>query len=190
MAFTVDGTNGFIAKLRKEGAKQSLFEASITLKGTGTGTSDFNYMCKGIQIPASNLGVVTVNYMGRPIKYPGNRTFEDLTTTIINDEGHSIRNQIENWMENINSHTLNSRSSTYTTKDKYVSDLTLKPLTRTGMYESPWKFINCFPTSLDAVEVAWETNDAVMEFNVTWAYDYWTHAGGTSAGGGTPVSIP
>ena len=178
MAFAISGSNGFIGKLRGEGARSSLFEASMTLRGTGVadGTSLFPFMCKGVALPSSNMGVVTVNYFGRPIKYPGNRTFEDLTTTIINDEGYVIRNRIEKWLDQINSHSKNVRASNFAAgKLSYTEDLTLQPYKKTGVKADPWHFRNCFPTSVDAMDVAWDTNDAIMEYSVTWAYDYWDH---------------
>jgi len=177
MAFAISGSNGFISKLHGEGARSSLFEVTVAFKGdTVNASKDFQYMCKGTSIPASNMGVVTVNYFGRPVKYPGNRTFEDLTTTIINDEGHVIRNGIEKWLDRINSIKSNVRDSGAVGKKNYTSELTLQPYQKTGDKASkPFKFINCFPTSLDAIDVGWETNDAIMEFSVTWSYDFWEH---------------
>jgi hypothetical protein len=178
MAFAISGSNGFISQLKGEGARSSLFEASMTLKGSDVedGTSLFPFMCKGVALPGSTMGVVTINYFGRAIKYPGNRTFEDLTTTIINDEGYVIRNRVEKWLDQINSHSKNIRSDNFAGgKLSYTSDLTLQPFKKTGDKTDPWKFVNCFPTSVDAMDVAWDTNDAIMEYSVTWAYDFWTH---------------
>jgi hypothetical protein len=178
MAFAISGSNGFISKLHGEGARSSLFEVTVAFKGQSTSgaSSDFKYMCKGTSIPASNMGVVSVNYFGRPIKYPGNRTFEDLTTTIINDEGYVIRNGIETWLDQINSVKLNVRSPDFVGKNSYTSDLSLQPYQKTGdKAGKPFTFINCFPTSLDAIDVGWETNDAIMEYSVTWTYDFWKH---------------
>ena len=187
MSFKIDGTNGFISKIANEGARSSLFRVTCDLKGTnlvgadGDGSSLLKYMCKGASIPTNQVGVVTVNYFGRPVKFPGNRTFEDLTLTIINDEGYAVRNRIENWMHQINHTQDNTRDSSFVGKTNYVSDLTLEVFTKDGSLASDkWKFINCFPTSLDAVDLAWESNDTIMEFTTTWSYDYFEHGNSTA----------
>ena len=176
--FQVDGENSFIMKLEQGGARASLFNATINMAGKGSseGTvSEMKFFCKGIQIPSNAIGVTTVNYMGRAVKLPGNRTYEDLSTTIINDEGYSLRNQIENWMSNLNSHAGNVRLASHVAKlDGYTSTMILKTFKKTGHQDGDsWSFYNCFPTALDQIDVNWEPNDAVMEYAVTWAYEYW-----------------
>ena len=176
--FQVDGENSFIMKLEQGGARASLFNATINMAGKGSsdGTvQEMKFFCKGIQIPSNVVGVTTVNYMGRAVKLPGNRTYEDLSTTIINDEGYSLRNQIENWMSNLNSHAGNVRLASHVAKlDGYTSTMRLTTFKKTGHQDGDtWSFYNCWPTALDQIDVNWEPNDAVMEYAVTWAYDYW-----------------
>ena len=184
--FQVDGENSFISKLESGGARASLFNATISMAGKGSseGTvAEMKFFCKGIQIPSNAIGVTTVNYMGRAVKLPGNRTYEDLTTTIINDEGYSLRNQIENWMSNLNSHAGNVRNPSHVGKiSQYTSKMFLTTFKKTGASDGAWTFFNCFPTSLDQIDVNWEPNDAVMEYSVTWAYDYWLAQGQSSGG--------
>lgn len=188
--FVVDGTSGnesFISKMSEGGARASLFSANISLTGLGdaskTGESvAFDFLCKGIQIPSNTIGITTVNYMGRAVKLPGNRTYEDLSTTVINDEGYAFRNQVESWMSKINSHKGNVRASSHVSKlSGYTTSLALKTYTKGGAQDgSTWIFFNTFPTSLDQIDVNWEPNDAVMEYTINWAYDYWIY--GSSPG--------
>jgi len=207
VGFVVDGPNSFISKLTAGGARASLFEATISMaRKHNTGTSGaINFYCKGIQIPANTIGVTQVMYKGRAVKMPGNRSYDDLTTTIINDEGtqvmykgravkmpgnrsyddltttiindegYVIRNQVENWMSKLNSHAGNVRASTHMAKlSGYTATMMLKTFTKAGATDgNVWRFKNCWPTSIDQIDVNWEPNDAVMEFTVNWAYDYW-----------------
>ena len=65
MSFVVDGQNSFISKLAKGGARATLFDVNVTLKGDTPTTGSnpgFKFMCKGVQIPANALGITTVNY--------------------------------------------------------------------------------------------------------------------------------
>jgi hypothetical protein len=185
--FVVDGTDSFIGKLVDGGARASLFQATVNAsKGEapdGAEIAEFKFICKGIQIPTNTIGVTTVNYMGRAVKLPGNRTYEDLTTTVINDEGYAFRNQVESWMGKLNSHAGNVRASTHMAKlTGYTTTMFLNTYKKTGDSDGTgWQFMNCFPTSLDQIDVNWEPNDAIMEYSITWAYDYWTL---TEEGGG------
>jgi len=178
--FVVDGTNSFVSKMANGGARASLFQAFINLSSvaddiTATSKPEFSFICKGIQIPSNIIGITTVNYMGRAVKLPGNRTYEDLSTTVINDEGYAFRNGVENWMNKINSHEGNVRASSHLSKlSGYTGTMTLSTYTKSGTAESDgWSFMNIFPTSLDQIDVNWDPNDAVMEYTINWAYDYW-----------------
>ena len=177
--FVVDGENSFVSKMTEGGARASLFQATLSLAGLGevptAGQADFSFICKGIQIPSNIIGITTVNYMGRAVKLPGNRTYEDLSTTVINDEGYAFRNGVENWMNKINSHEGNVRASSHLSKlSGYTGTMTLSTYTKSGTAESDgWSFMNIFPTSLDQIDVNWDPNDAVMEYTINWAYDYW-----------------
>ena len=51
--------------------------------------------------------------------------------------------------------------------------MSLQSLGKAGGTLGTWTFYNIFPTSLDQIDVNWEPNDAIMEYAVTWAYDYW-----------------
>ena len=76
----------FQAALTDQGARPNLFTMTLTVPSiTGVVNTNFTHLCKTAQIPGSTIGVVEVQYFGRPVKLPGNRTFENLTTTIIND---------------------------------------------------------------------------------------------------------
>ncbi len=184
--FVVDGENSFISKMSEGGARASLFKAQIAISGLGEADGeqeDFSFLCKGIQIPSNAIGITTVNYMGRAVKLPGNRTYEDLTTTVINDEGYNFRNSIENWMSKLNSHAGNVRAASHVAKlTGYTGTMYLHTYTKTGNVDTGWVFNNIFPTSLDQIDVNWDPNDAVMEYTINWAYDYWTPEDGDNSG--------
>jgi hypothetical protein len=115
--------------------------------------------------------------MGRAVKLPGVKVFEDMTTTILNDEDYALRNKIESWMAKINSHFGNVRATSHVKKlgtdGGYSTDMTITAKGKSGGDIGKWTLYNCFPTSLDQIDVNWEPNDAIMEYAVTWAYDYW-----------------
>ena len=89
MAFNV---NLFQGAMKLGGARPSLFQVNITNPANGVADIQTPFMVKAAQIPAGTIGNIAVNYFGRPVNFAGNRTFEEWTVTILNDEDFQIRN--------------------------------------------------------------------------------------------------
>ena len=43
-----------------------------------------------------------------------------------------------------------------------------------GLTKQIYKFYNLWPTELAEIPLDW-ASDAIQEYTVTWAYDYWSH---------------
>ena len=127
----------FQEALSLQGARPNLFQMTLTVPGgiTGVVNTNFSKLCKTAQIPGSTIGVVEVQYFGRPVKMPGNRTFENLTTTIINDEGFQLRSSMEAWMAFLNSHEANTTEVAGGTAGlNYTGTLSIQQYNRDGTY--------------------------------------------------------
>ena len=179
MSFKIDT---FVSHLKQGGALGSLFECSVTgAKGSGAGDteSEFKFMCKEAVLPASTIEAGTVTYMGRALQIPGNRAAQQLNTTVYNDEDMAIRNNIENWMDMINSHLSNSRQTGMSKINSYTGTLEVKQLSKEDVGSvKTYTFKDCWPSSCAEVPLSWETNE-IQTFAVTWEYNYWlsTEAG-------------
>lgn len=189
MAFNV---STFRSKMARDGARPNLFKVIISGQTDFfTGDSDLEFFVKTAQIPGTTLGTVTQDYMGRQVKFAGNRTFGDWSMTVINDENFSYRSQFENWMNNINSHITNKRASS-AGSSAYTLPVTIQQLSKAGdddLVLRNYYLMNAFPTDLGSIDLDWGSNDTIEEYTVTFAYDYWMSVGGTiTEGFGTPVS--
>ena len=178
MAFNIAD---FQEALAEQGARPNLFEMTLTLPSiTGLVNTNFTKLCKTAQLPGSTIGVVEVQYFGRPVKLPGNRTFENLTTTIINDEAFDIRHAMEGWMSFLNQHKSNITASTGGSKTgaAYTGTLTLQQYNKDGTNDTDQKYVfdNCWPVNVAPIDLDWGTNDTIEEFTVEWAYDWWTNS--------------
>ena len=189
MSFSI---NGFRSNLIGGGARPSLFEVSLNFptlspSSATTTTTDSaettvipssKFLIKGASIPTSTIGTYDVNFHGKQIRIAGDRTFETWDTTIINDEGFEIRHKLENWMELIQNHKLNTRSedlgtSTYEGENAdYKKDLTVTQYSKQGSSLRQYKFIGAFPTTLSAIALDWGTSE-IEEFTCSWTYDRW-----------------
>ena len=182
MAFTIDTfrTNA----LAKGGARANLFDVTIAgvaaTTNLGGATKEFTFACKAAAIPAQTIGVVEVPYFGRVVKVPGNKTFDNWSVTIINDEGFAIRNGFEKWVASMGTHIGNvqSAASSALTGALY-GDATVQHYGKKGPTDkiAEYKFVNIFPVSVSEIALGWDANDAIEEYTVEFAYDYWTHTG-------------
>lgn len=142
---------------------------------------DFKIVCKASNVPAATTGVVEVPYLGRKVKVAGDRTFADWTVTVMDDVNHKYREKFERWMEYIGNSAFNINANTPT----YKGTAEVKLIERTaGAVTGQWTLVGLFPSEVGTIDVSYETNDAIAEYTVTFAYDYHTSGvGGTALAG-------
>ena len=173
MAFNV---NEFRSQMVGDGARPNLFEVSMPFPGfsqPGDAQKKLTFMCKTAQLPGSTVGVVPVQYFGRELKFAGNRTFTDWTLQIINDEDFAIRNALESWMNAINSHAGNVRNGSAASPTSYTVDAIVTQYGKTGDVLKTYKFVGMFPQDVAPIDLDWGSNDAIEEYAVTFAYQWW-----------------
>ena len=181
MAFNI---NLFQGAMRLGGARPSLFQVNITNPANGAGDLVTPFMVKTAQIPASTITNIPVNYFGRPVNFAGNRTFEEWTVTVINDEDFAIRNAMEQWQNTINSVQGNLRTFGASSPVLYKSNAQVTQFSKTGVPIRVYSFVGIYPTTLSAIDVSWDTADSLEEFTVGFTYDYWEVSGGITGNAG------
>jgi len=179
MAFSVQEFQG---QMEFGGARPSLFEVNITNPFNSAADDKVRFMAKAAQIPGTALTPIAVNYFGRPVKFAGNRTYEDWTVTVINDEDFSIRAGLEEWAQNINSTQGNLRL-TGANPEAYKSQGQVIHYGKQGNVIREYKFVGLFPTVISPIELSWDAADAIEEYTVTWTYDFFTVDVASSFGG-------
>ena len=182
MAFNVQQ---FRSTLQFDGARSSLFDIIMTFPtaiatgGTAAGivggaSEQVTFKARASSLPGDSLSSLTVNYFGREIKVAGSRTFPEWSFTVINDEDFIIRNTFERWMSGINSHVGNLRSSNLISAFEYQRDAIIRQYSKSDPLNpiKTYKIVGAFPTDVSAIDVDW-SNDAIEEFQVTFAYQWW-----------------
>ena len=164
----------FKSALVEEGARPTLFEARIFFGGLTE--NNFSFKCKTAQLPGKTMGMIEVPYFGRKVKIAGDQTFTEWTVTVINDESFAARKEFEKWMSGMNEHAANLRTNT-----SYMADAEVVQYGKTGEVINTYKFNGLWPSDISPIDVSWDTNDALEEFQVTLQYQFWTSAGTTDA---------
>ena len=100
----------------------------------------------------------------------GDRTFEPVSLTIINDAEFKVRNQFEVWMNGINQHNNNTG---LVDMNDYTADIVVEQLRKDGTVSKTYNLRGCWPTNLSAIELSYDTENAIEEFTVELQVQYW-----------------
>jgi hypothetical protein len=171
--------------MQYDGARPNLFEVVLAFPSFvelgGVASNASRFFVKSSQLPGSTMGTVVVPYFGREIKVAGNRTFQDWSVTVLNDEDFAIRNAFERWHRGINENVLNVRSpsavstSPATPGTSYTVDAEVYQYSKGGGQPiKKYKFHGMFPNDVGTIDLDWGSNDTVEEFTVSFSYQYWT----------------
>ena len=184
MAAQTTGLGSFTSALQYGGARPSLFEFQITAapSAVDSSLSSVSLYCNVSEIPPLTLTPIERQYFGRTVKIPGDLVFADLTTTIINTETYNVRNELEKWMEVIN-HTVDN---TGVADDNFgTGTAQLIHYQKDGEKTMTYTFVDCWPKAISEIALSYDTASDIEQFDVTWAYNYYTQTGGTVAGSST-----
>lgn len=177
----------FKTKLAGGGARPNLFEVEAAFPaGLGlTADEDYRFLIKAAQLPASSISVIDVPFRGRNLKIAGDRSFDPWIITVINDTDFKIRNAFEKWMNFMNKLDDNAG---IITPAAYQADWKVYQLGR-GVRSSStntaasgasanglptgsmpvlkgYQFKGCFPTSVSAIDLSYDSSDTIQEFTV------------------------
>ena len=180
------GVDDFKSKIRGGGARPNLFKATINFPAYAEADVELtSFLCESAQIPGSTLGQIVVPFRGRQLKMAGDRTFDVLTITVINDTDFLIRNAFERWMNAINKHdnaTGEVTPADYQT-DMYVNQIGRAPVSKglggsqTNQQKLPilrkYKFHGTFPTNVSAIELSYDQTDSIEEFTEDLQDQWW-----------------
>jgi len=174
MAFNV---NEFISKgLEFGGARPSLFQVELSnltgLTFGGNSVDKFTFACQAAALPAASVSQIEVPYFGRKIKVAGERSFDNWTVTIMNDEDFKVRSLFELWSNALNSLESNLRQGGLDLEN-YKGDLVVRQYAKSGEEIRAYRIIGAFPTDISAIDLNWSSTGTVESFTVTFAYDYW-----------------
>jgi len=169
-----NSVNSFVNALKGGGARANQFRVSFPALDGSSGLMEF--MARGAQIPAVTMGEVTVPYRGRQVFVPGDRTYDAWTITVFNDSGFTIRGALENWQNQIQD--IGASTTARLEGMSVYRNAEVLHLGRNGELLRTYRLFNAWPTTVDAIDLAFDTNDAIEEFGCTFRFNYMTAIGG------------
>ena len=162
----------FKAKLSGGGARANQFKVTMPFPGyaqVGGEIEDLAFLCRATSIPTMTISQVDVPFRGRVVKIAGDRTIPNWSITVLNDTNFKLRNAFERWSNGINNAT---DGEGLTNPADYQVDAFVDQLDRNGATIKSYTLRGVFPTEIAAIELDYGTNDAIEEFGVTFAYQY------------------
>lgn len=159
------------------GARPSLFQVQVTPPPTlplnPEAFRKLVFTCRAAELPESTISNIEIPYFGRRIKVAGERSFADWSITVMNDEDFSVRSMFEAWQNAINTMQTNIRlpEAAFEQYKAFAVDVT--QFAKDGEVLRVYQLIGAFPTQLSGVTLNWDSQNAIEEFTVNFAYDYW-----------------
>ena len=159
------------------GVRPNLFEVRLDASNLtefmgGVPAENLAFMCKAAALPAQNVSSIDVPFRGRQFKVAGDRTIDNWTITVINDENFAIRNAMERWSQSIVDLATNQGQIAPT---NYMSQADVFQYSRQkGDGESvgvlkQYKFVDIFPITVGDIALSYESGDTIEEFDVEFA---------------------
>lgn len=155
----------------------------------GGSTRETSFLAQGASLPGQSVTDVSVNYRGRVLHVAGDRTFAAWQITVLNDTNFAIYRSFERWMNAMNNLTNNSG---LTDPNAYKVDSAVEHLDRNENLLKVYKFVGMYPTGLQDIPLAFDTNNTLETFTVDLVFDYFEtdlSGGGSSGSSGSKVNI-
>ena len=167
------------------GVRPNLYQVDIDFPARAIGAlngatkstlmGETRYLCRSTSLPTHSQGLIEVPFRGRFLKIPGDRTFEAWTATFYNTSDFNLRAAFENWI-NIANQT-DENIGVVGGLDALFADVTVRQLSKDskGGKNSvlrTYRLVDAWPTSVGAINVAFDSNDALEEFDVEFQYQY------------------
>lgn len=166
----------FLANFQGGGLRPNRYEVILTFPGSvdaGTASKKISFTCKAAAIPASNMGVIDVPYMGRQVKVPGDKVWDDWTVQIILDNDLLGRKVFERWHDQLLGFDSNVAQPNMINPSNSFATAIVNALDRADRVIATYTVKDMFPSQVGEVVLGYDQNDQVAEQPVTFAINGW-----------------
>lgn len=149
-----------------------------------------NFHIRSASLPASIIGAIPVNYRGRTVFYPGDRSYQPWNITVLDDrqasKNHTGRQNTKtlfdlfhDWHRRINDHQSNTDANK-TNKpllpdQHFATDWHIEQLDTNGRQTPLRRFDlkHCWPAAIGPLEFDMSQDNTLMTFSVTLLYSHY-----------------
>lgn len=183
MASIGTSVQSFLANFTGGGLRPNRYQVVLSFPndvlaavGGGTATSNkISFTCKTASIPASTVGVVEAPFMGRQVKFAGDKTYDDWSLTVMLDTDLIGRHIFEAWHDQIMGFDSNVSTSDFVNPSNYMASGVVTLLDRSGAILETYTVESIFPSSVGEITLGFDQNDQIAEQQVTFAINGWSN---------------
>jgi len=132
--------------------------------------------CIAATLPESIVGIIPIPFRGRMYKFPGDRSYNEWTVTVLDDTGaNDTWFAYHEWSQKFNSHEFNVAEKR-SQKDNFCVDLTVEHLdhaTDTSLRKVYLK--NAWPVQVGPVQLDMGAANQVVQFQLQIAYTHFQY---------------
>ena len=152
------------------GSRANQFRVTLNfptfVSGGSAAANKAQFLVEAASLPGQQISIATVMYRGRQVKLAGERTFDNWSVTVLNDNDFDILNAFEAWMQQINNKEQNTG---IINPLQYTVDMNVEQLDRNGASLKKYTFKDAWPVSISPIQLGFGINDEVEKFNVDFA---------------------
>ena len=173
----------------KSGSRPNLFRINVSLPSGITDSTNnsvnvggYTTLVRSAALPSATIGTIELPMgAGRRLKLGGDRVFSEWTSTVLNDENYLLRSSLEAWQNQmvytnfaIND-SVGNRSADVSTDASLYGAVEIFQLNESciSVPYGSYRLVNCWPSDISAIDLSYDTTDAIQDFTVTWTYDYY-----------------
>lgn len=152
-------------------ARVYLWEAMFVNPIGGGDSESLMLRCQSTVIPGWNFGSILIPFKQTPgLKVPGKANVPHTwTCTFVEGTDKKVFDGVYAWKQAIQNDKLGIGGPDIAIK----SDIYLSLLDTLGTATTRIKLNGCYPELMDDTPLSYDT-EAVINYTVTWSYDYWT----------------
>jgi len=167
------------------GTRTNRFRINGAIGRAGGSSTSFNpFHVRAATLPSAQVGAIPVNYRGRTVNYPGDRSYLPWQIVVLDENpnekrvpgGKTIYGAFHDWHESINSHAGNVSSQTR--PDRHFSSAwNIEQLDVNGRSTlRKFDLYNCWPIQVGPLDLNMDQDNTLGSFIVTVAYSHYIFA--------------
>ena len=173
------GIDNFLANMQGGGLRPNLYKLVLAFPSdirANQAANKLMFSARATSVPASTFGVVEAPYMGRGAKLAGDRVFDDWNITVMLDTDMVTRDAFVAWSDAMNGHIDNVALAGWGNPSSYMASGEVLLLNREGETIKTYKINGTFPTRVGDIQLAWDSNNQIAQYEVTMAVNWFETA--------------
>jgi|LauGreDrversion4_2_1035121.scaffolds.fasta_scaffold221054_2 hypothetical protein len=135
--------------------------------------------CVAATVPESIVGIIPIPFRGRMYKFPGDRTYNEWTVTVLDDTNDKATwFTFHEWSQLFNNHETNIAVNA-SQRDSFCKDLTIEHLDHSvadgSVALKKIKLLNAWPVQVGPVQLDMGAANQLVQFQVQIAYTHFQY---------------